>query len=148
MSLFLPRPGELRAAEWAEFKTPKMPYGRFPVRIKLNRAHKLPPSRQALVVLSDLRRITGNGRTAFPSLRTITKSFGKHVKCNLRRLGYVNGEGTSRGFSASAATLLNETGRWNADAIERQLAHMLAASTGTNHNNRSTALLHSESAVS
>ena len=42
----------------------------------------------------------------------------------LRRLGYGNDEATSHGFRASAATLLNETGRWSADAIERQLAHI------------------------
>ena len=28
------------------------------------------------------------------------------------------------GFRATASTLLNEMGRWNPDAIERQLAHM------------------------
>jgi len=41
----------------------------------------------------------------------------------LRRLGYENGEMTAHGFRAMAATLLNEMGRWNPDAIERQLAH-------------------------
>lgn len=31
---------------------------------------------------------------------------------------------TAHGFRAMAATLLNEMSIWNADAIERQLAHM------------------------
>lgn len=31
---------------------------------------------------------------------------------------------TAHGFRAMAATLLNEMGIWNPDAIERQLAHM------------------------
>jgi integrase len=48
----------------------------------------------------------------------------KHVECSLRRLGYANDEATLRGFRANAATLLKETGRWNADAIERQRAHI------------------------
>lgn len=31
---------------------------------------------------------------------------------------------TSHGFRASASSLLNESGLWHADAIERQLAHV------------------------
>jgi len=31
---------------------------------------------------------------------------------------------TAHGFRVMAATLLNESGLWNPDAIERQLAHM------------------------
>lgn len=46
----------------------------------------------------------------------------------LRRLGYEHGEMTAHGFRAMAATLLNEMGQWNPDAIERQLAHQEASS--------------------
>ena len=46
----------------------------------------------------------------------------------LRRLGYETGEMTAHGFRAMAATLLNEMGQWNPDAIERQLAHQEASS--------------------
>ena len=35
---------------------------------------------------------------------------------------------TSHGFRAVFATLANESGRWSADAIERQLAHVEANS--------------------
>lgn len=35
---------------------------------------------------------------------------------------------TAHGFRAMAATLLNEMGIWNADAIEKQLAHLDASS--------------------
>jgi integrase len=31
---------------------------------------------------------------------------------------------TSHGFRAAASSMLNETGKWNADAIEAQLAHI------------------------
>jgi integrase len=41
----------------------------------------------------------------------------------LRRLGYSKEEMTAHGFRAMASTLLNETGKFNPDAIERQLAH-------------------------
>ena len=42
----------------------------------------------------------------------------------LRRLGYGKDEVTAHGFRATASTLLNESGLWHADAIERQLGHM------------------------
>lgn len=42
----------------------------------------------------------------------------------LRRLGYGKDEVTAHGFRATASTLLNESGLWHADAIERQLGHV------------------------
>jgi integrase len=39
-------------------------------------------------------------------------------------MGFKNEEMTSHGFRASASSMLNECGLWNADAIERQLAHV------------------------
>jgi integrase len=39
-------------------------------------------------------------------------------------LGYGKDEMTAHGFRAAASTLLNESGKWNPDAIERQLAHV------------------------
>jgi integrase len=41
----------------------------------------------------------------------------------LRRLGYASDEMTAHGFRAMASTLLNESGKWSPDAIERALAH-------------------------
>lgn len=42
----------------------------------------------------------------------------------LRRLGYSKEEMTAHGFRAAASSILNESGQWNADAIEAQLAHL------------------------
>ncbi|KAK0359064.1 hypothetical protein LTR94_032775, partial [Friedmanniomyces endolithicus] len=46
------------------------------------------------------------------------------VNQGLRKLGYTTDQMTAHGFRAMAATLLNEMGQWNPDAIERQLAHV------------------------
>jgi integrase len=46
------------------------------------------------------------------------------INLALRRMGYSKDEMTAHGFRAMAATLLNEMGIWNPDAIERQLAHL------------------------
>src|SRR3546814_10173310 len=45
----------------------------------------------------------------------------------LRRLGYSSDEMMGHGFRAMASTLLNESGLWSPDAIERALAHGVSA---------------------
>lgn len=45
------------------------------------------------------------------------------INAALRRLGYSGKEMTAHGFRAMASTLLNESGLWNPDAIERALGH-------------------------
>ncbi len=95
------------------------------MKVKNNGPHQVPLSRQALAIIKNLKPITGNGRLLFPSLRT-TKNPISEMTMNaaLRRMGYGPDEATAHGFRATASTLLNESGLWNADAIERQLAHI------------------------
>jgi integrase len=118
------RPGELRNAEWAEFDLEAAEW-RIPAsKMKMRQAHRVPLSRQALAILHELHPITGNGRLLFPSVRTIARPISENtLNAALRRLGYSKDEATAHGFRATAAVQLNEMGRWNPDAIERQLAH-------------------------
>jgi integrase len=46
------------------------------------------------------------------------------INAALRRLGFKKDEMTAHGFRSAASSILNECGLWNADAIERQLAHV------------------------
>ena len=41
----------------------------------------------------------------------------------LRRMGYGPVDMTAHGFPSTASSLLNESGKWSADAIERALSH-------------------------
>jgi integrase len=50
------------------------------------------------------------------------------INAALRRLGFAKEEMTAHGFRSTASSILNECGLWNADAIERQLAHVDADS--------------------
>ena len=121
--LLFVRPGELRHAEWTEFDLDNAIW-RIPAeRMKMKAAHIVPLSVQAIATLRDLRTLTGDGRYVFPGLRTINRPMSENtVNAALRRLGYSNDEMTGHGFRGMAASRLNEMG-WNADAIERQLAH-------------------------
>jgi integrase len=93
--------------------------------MKMRRPHRVPLSIQALDVLSELRGITGSGQYVFPSFYTMRRPMSENtLNQALRRLGYTGEEMTSHGFRAMASTLLNETGKWHPDAIERQLAHV------------------------
>lgn len=117
------RPGELRQAEWAEFDLEGALWRIPGERMKMKAAHIVPLSMQAVAILRELQPLTGDGRYVFPGLRTINRPMSENtVNAALRRLGYGTNEMTGHGFRSIAASRLNEMG-WNADAIERQLAH-------------------------
>jgi integrase len=117
------RPGELRMAEWAEFRLDDAEW-RIPAeRMKARVQHIVPLSTQALSILRDLHPFSGSGRFLFPSVRTPARPMSHNtLNAGLRRLGYTTDDQTAHGFRSMASTLLNEQG-WNRDAIERQLAH-------------------------
>lgn len=78
-----------------------------------------------MAVLRDLRQFTGTRELALPSGRAPRPPMSENtLNAALRRLGYGKDEVTAHGFRATASTLLNESGLWHADAIERQLGHM------------------------
>lgn len=125
MALMFPRPGELRLAEWCEFDFDKSVWTIPATRTKMRRPHQVPLSKQAAEVLDRLAQISGPGRLLFPSVRTQDRPISDNtLNAALRRLGYGKDEATAHGFRATASTLLNESGRWHPDAIERQLAHV------------------------
>ena len=125
LALTFVRPGELRAAEWTEFDLHtavwEIPAG----RMKMRKPHRVPLAPRALAILEQLRMLTGKGRFLFPSARSVTRCMSENtLNAALRRMGFTNDDMTSHGFRASASSMLNESGLWNPDAIERQLAHV------------------------
>ena len=119
------RPGELRHAEWVEFDFSAAIWSIPADRMKMRRPHLVPLPKQALAQLDELRRITGNGRFLFPSLRSYHRPMSENtLNAALRRMGYSGDEMTAHGFRATFSTLANESGLWHPDAIERALAHV------------------------
>lgn len=121
------RPGELRNARWSEIDEDKGLW-RIPAeRMKMERDHVVPLSKQALEIIAELRQISGQGELIFPGWKnpqtpisdvTLTKV--------LRIMGYDKKNKkhvVPSGFRATASTILNEKG-FHRDAIERQLAHV------------------------
>jgi integrase len=119
------RPGELRQAEWTDIDIDEAIWSIPADRMKMRRPHRVPLSRQVLEMLTELRELTGHRQHMFPCFGKPRKAMSENaVNQGLRRLGYTTNEMTAHGFRAMAATLLNEMGKWNPDAIERQLAHV------------------------
>ncbi|MBB4150430.1 integrase [Sphingobium scionense] len=119
------RPGELRKAEWQEIDMQAAIWSLPAEKMKMRRPHRVPLSQQTLALLEELRPLTGDGRYLFPSFRSPRQCMSENtINAALRRLGYSQEEMTAHGFRAMAATLLNEMGIWNPDAIEKQLAHL------------------------
>lgn len=118
------RPGELRHAEWAEIDFDNAVWSIPAEKMKMRRPHRVPLSKQVLAILEEMKSLSGAGRYIFPGFQTPKRPMSENaLNGALRRLGYSGSEMTSHGFRAMASTLLNETGKWNPDAIERQLAH-------------------------
>ncbi len=118
------RPGELLHAEWDEFDLEgalwTIPAG----KTKMRKDHLVPLSRQSIAILEDLQAMTGPNGYVFPSIRSRKRPMSDNtINAGLRRLGYSTDEMTAHGFRAMASTLLNESGKWHPDAIERALAH-------------------------
>ena len=124
LPLVFTRPSELRLAEWKEFDLDNAIWIIPANRTKMRREHSVPLSRQALAILRELHALTGKGLLLFPGLRVVTRPISENtLNAALRRLGYSKDEVTSHGFRSTASTLLNESGKFSPDAIERALAH-------------------------
>jgi integrase len=124
-ALTFARPGEVRAAEWSEIDLDSAVWSIPAAKMKMRRPHRIPLAPRAVTLLREIHRITGDGRFVFPSNRTRERCMSDNtINAALRRLGFTKDEMTAHGFRLAASSMLNECGMWNADAIERQLAHV------------------------
>jgi integrase len=118
------RPGELRLARWPEFDLAKAVWRIPAVRTKQRREHAVPLSRQSLGILREARELTAGEGFVFPSLGSRGRPLSENtLTLALRRMGFSADQMTAHGFRALASTLLNESGKWAPDVIERALAH-------------------------
>ncbi|WP_347717508.1 integrase arm-type DNA-binding domain-containing protein [Sphingomonas sp.] len=118
------RPGEVRQAEWSEIDFDKAVWTIPAARMKQRQPHRVPLSVQALAILREVNQLTGDGRFIFPKLGSPLKPMCENaVNGALRRMGNGPDEMTSHVLRSKDSSLLNEIGKWSADAIERSLSH-------------------------
>jgi integrase len=132
------RPGELRAAEWAEFDFENEQWNIPAIRMKMKEPHIVPLSRQAIAILKELQPLTGSGRYLFPSLRSAQRCMSDNtLNASFRRMGFEKHEISAHGFRAMARTILDEVLQVRPDFIEHQLAHAVRDANGRAYNRTS-----------
>lgn len=122
--LTLARTMEILESEWQEFDLEQSVWRIPAMRMKMDRDHIIPLSKQALHLLKGLHAATGNRRHLFPNKADRSRSASNGALWKM-----VNSMGWSDRFSphglrGTASTVMNESGRWSADVIERLLAHV------------------------
>ncbi len=140
--LLFQRPGELRAATWAEIDLDAALWTIPATRMKRGKdgkengdPHLVPLSRQAVAILKELHRYTGQGAMVFPGERNHDRPISENsVRTALIALGYTPDVHTWHGFRATARTMLAERLDCDPLVIEAQLAHAVKDANGRAYN--------------
>jgi integrase len=129
------RPGELRQMEWAEIDLDSAQWNLPAEKMKMKQPHIVPLSKQAVLILEELKPLTGSGRYVFPSHRSRMRPMSNNaINASLRRMGYTSDDMTGHGFRAMARTILDEVLQVRSDFIEHQLAHAVRDPNGRAYN--------------
>jgi integrase len=136
------RPGELRAAEWAEIDLDAALWTIPAARMKRSKdgkengdPHVVPLPRQAVEILRGLHGYTGHGVNVFPGERSHERPISENsVRTALITLGYTPDVQTWHGFRATARTMLAERLECDPLVIEAQLAHSVKDANGRAYN--------------
>lgn len=127
------RPGELRAARWADIDLDAAEWRYMAAKTKT--PHIVPLSTQAVTILRELFPSTGAGQFVFPGVRSTRRMLSENtINAALRRLGYDKDTMTGHGFRAMARTILDEQLGYRPDFIEHQLAHAVRDPNGRAYN--------------
>ena len=117
------RTTEARAARWSEFDLASARWTIPAERMKMDAAHIVPLSRQAVATLRELQQHTGTGDLLFPNQnRPLAPMSENAMLYAMNRAGYA-GRQTVHGIRGLFSTTANESGKWDADVIELCLAH-------------------------
>jgi integrase len=127
------RPGELRAAKWADIDLDGGDW-RF-ITSKTKTEHLVPLAPQAVEILKDLQSLTGYGEYVFAGIRAGRPIADATLNRALQTMGYDTAKDICpHGFRAMARTLLAERLRFPENVIEHQLAHKVPDALGAAYN--------------
>jgi len=128
------RPGELRHAEWSEIDFEKAEWNIPAHKMKMKQAHLVPLSNQAIEILTELKKLTGEGLYIFPGRTSSRPMSDNAILAALRNMGFEKSEMSGHGFRAMARTILDEVLQVRPDYIEHQLAHAVRDPNGRAYN--------------
>jgi len=117
------RTGELIGSKWEEIDLEGKQWTIPAERMKMRRPHIVPLSKQAISVLREQKKLTGNWEWVFPNQTHPRRHMSNNtVLSALKRLGY-KGRMTGHGFRALAMSTIKEKLGYRHEVIDRQLAH-------------------------
>jgi integrase len=130
LSLTAVRPGEVNNSEWTEIDWEKARWTIPAAKMKMDKDHVVPLSRQALEILKAVQEVTGNRRYIFSCADDQPLS-NNTLNKRLRLIGYDTAdEHCAHGFRSTFSTLCHqEVDRhdnklWDSDVVELCLAHL------------------------
>ena len=124
MALLFVRSAELLKAPWSEFDLNNGRWVITPERMKMDKPHIVPLTRQAIEILLELKQLAGDKKFVFPGMNKQTQN--GTINCNsllnaLDDCGY-KADMTGHGYRALARTVLAENG-FKKEHVELQLSH-------------------------
>lgn len=123
LALTFVRTIELRRATWDQINLETATWMLPAENMKMRRPHMVPLSRQVVALLTQLHRVTGNGRLLFPNARRPDAPIGPTTLNNaIFALGY-RGTFSAHGFRSTATTILSLLG-YPDNRVDLQLAHV------------------------
>lgn len=118
------RTSELINASWDEIDFEGKEWVIPAERMKMNKEHIVPLSRQAIEILRDQKEIAGDWPLVFPSSVRPKQSISNNTILGaIKRMGY-QGRMTGHGFRALAMSTIKQELGWRHEVVDRQLAHV------------------------
>jgi len=116
------RPSEASGARWDEIDFDNKLWNISGKRMKNNKDHSVPLTKQSLILLELMQTISSDSDYIFPSDRNLKKHTNSQTaNTALKRMGFKN-KLVAHGLRSLASTILNEEG-FDGDIIEAALAH-------------------------
>ena len=117
------RTSELVKSTWDEYDLEKGLWIISSKRMKMNRDHIVPLSKQVIKILAEIKELGSNSPYVLPSIAKPKKHMNEcTVLAAIKRLGY-EGKMTGHGFRSLAMTTLQEEVGYPHEVVDRQLAH-------------------------
>lgn len=135
MSYTVVRTKNLRYVEWSEIdfekKTWYMPASKMKNKIEFI----CPLVDEAIEILAEMRKYTGDCKYVFPSIKSKTTPISDGTLLGaVRRMGFTKEEFVPHGFRSMFSTICNEKSTFKFEVIETQLAHVVGNTTSKAYN--------------
>lgn len=132
-AMLFQRPGEMRTMRWAHVDLDGAMWNLPAEVMKLRVAHSVPLPRQAVAILREIHKLTGEGQYVFPSQRSVERPLSENTICvTLSAVGWGDRQ-TAHGFRATGRTVIAEALNWEPVVIEAALAHLPAGALGATY---------------